>query len=282
MMAPGVSWYFNRSPESVLLPSGKRQFTQDLAPELLLNQLMNEKYPGQAVLFEPNRPYGATLGASPHYSNWYAPKMFDLVNNAKSSTNIANIVIGQRIDFVYTNFGFIWNAYRLHPTPLQIEENYKSLLTKYLADYGVPFTQIGAATVYKVNGKPLLYKQKFTFDEFNSQFLLSEEQKNFAKNKAILAVGKPARIIATFPVGKAHAMRYHAVIICPKNGAIYIAQVNWQSFGVYYRLVNCDRPVVDFVESAPIPDKATTGEIYIGQVDDGQPIVIQKLSVETE
>lgn len=148
---PGVSYTFEYAPGLAYTAQGRELITQKLMPEQALTASVNARAPGSTVLYQVERPFGATLQGSPWYPMWYAPGRRDLASTIDSQAALQQTLRSERIDYV------IWN---LGQSSMPGGRNW--LLRRYLADHALPLLEISGATLYDLHAAPSDWRQVLT------------------------------------------------------------------------------------------------------------------------
>lgn len=254
---PGISWYFNIPTQEAFTESGRQKILARLAPEQLLNKEINQYAPGISVLYEPSRPYGATLLKSPTYVNWYAPAVEEKKKLIRTPDEMKKFLQDENIKYVYWNLSM----------PFDVNDTYRYFLRKHINIFGIPELIVGTTVAYRLKEYPEIYRKVLHINDFNKyNTLINENGATISKSGAIL-VGSVPLMLQKFDIGMASSFRYSVEIECPIDGAVFVAQINWNIGDPYYRLVNCNKNIIKFSESAPVPVVATEGLLYLTSRD---------------
>ncbi len=102
---PGVSWIFDQNPLKNYTPSAKLETAKDYNAEHVINRYLNEKYPGENVLFDAGRCNGASLLGKPFYPDWISPSTLAIFDYVRSEEDFISFLKTNNIRFVYWNTG---------------------------------------------------------------------------------------------------------------------------------------------------------------------------------
>lgn len=263
----GVSYLFHTSPLAVYSAEGKQQFASEVAPEIQLNAQINTLNKNAKVLFDFNRPYGATLAGTPFYNSWYSPKNYASINKWESTKDVAQTFKDWNLDYVY------WNMAQPY-TKTTVQKN---ILREYLLDYGYPQMQVGSILAYKIGDIKSTYQNVFTRTEFNNLDGFEVTGTPVIQNKSVI-VGSSNIITSTFDVASFSAFKYQVSITCENDTDEFIAQINWDLGNSYYKVVNCSGGEQFFAETGLIPKSASKAILYLSSRANSN-IVVNSVSV---
>lgn len=136
---PGVSWIFDQNPLKNYTQSAKLETAKDYNAEHVINLYLNEKYPGENVLFDAGRCNGASLLGKPFYPDWISPSTLAIFDHVRSEEDFINVLKTNNIRFVYWDAGD--NA-STQPFRIPI----KAVIEKY----GTEEMSIGRIKLYKI------------------------------------------------------------------------------------------------------------------------------------
>lgn len=264
---PGVLWFFSTPLRTLYTEAGRVKLVKQLVPEQFLNQQLNATAPGAVVLYEPARPYGATLAALPAYLNWYAQWRELESMQLKNAAELSAFLVRNNISYVY------WE-YTQVPDDRSPFYGYRNLLRDYLSQFGVPEMQVGNIVMYRLQPKPLVYRPAVDISDFS---LLDPTRSDVSAPG--IAAGEAPRMVHEFEVDGARAIRYAVQLDCSSERGNFVAQINWDKGAPYYHVVPCFHKGEKFVEAFPIPPGATKGLMYITR-QAGGPVVVRRLQVE--
>lgn len=278
LMAPGICWYFSKAPEQQMTLQDKQSLIENIAPEQTLNTFMNQRFPGEGVLFEPGRPFGATLAARAWYTNWYSPEMGTAIQNVKTVGDLKTLVQRHPIHFAYTNSNTLWQSVD-HPRKQRFVISYGSILSRYVTTYGEVLQQVGGTVLYRLHDHPVSYPAP-VFNFAGQASALLPDIQAILKHDGALVARKQPKIVTVVPVAGQTTFRYTLDLLCPAAGATYIAQINWRDQPPYYRQISCDQPLLHFVDAGVIPNGTSAGYVYVSQTDDVNPVFVKALKIE--
>lgn len=233
---PGISWFFENSPQQSYTENGRTQVAERLAPGKQITAYINANHPGNHVLYDADVPFGASLNGTPTYITWYAPARADRFQQSKTIDDIARFMQDERIRLV------VWDM-----APVSQANDARGLLRTYLSRFGLPEYQVGSIVLYKLADKEQTYQSVFSADTTLSGQGATQQ----------------ARSLATFPTQGAGMARYTAQFSCTRANGNFIAQINWSVGAPYYRQVSCGTTLTHFEEALPIPAGASTGEVLV-------------------
>lgn len=102
---PGVSWIFDQNPLKNYTPSAKLEIAKGYNPEHVINRYLNEKYPGENVLFDAGRCNGASLLGKPFYPDWISPSTLAIFDHVRTEEDFIAFLKAHNIRFVYWDTG---------------------------------------------------------------------------------------------------------------------------------------------------------------------------------
>ena len=239
---PGVTWYLTTPTQVSFTEKGKSKVTELVAPSKSVSNYLNTHSENPTVLFDPSATYGATLFGNPFYVTWYAPKQVRAFGNITSKADVAALIDNGKIDYV------VWNS------SISAEKRNRIAMQEFLTAYGQPVYQAGLIILYKLSKHELSYKPLFK--------LHSESATDQPENQAVSATTTPT-VISTIKVTDSKSVKYDVTFECSNEVGSFIAQINWNISPPYYKLVPCSRNRTNFTETLPIPEGATSGDIYI-------------------
>lgn len=254
---PGISWYFSTPAQKAFSESNRHGIVANLAAEQLLNAILNKRAPGAKVLYEPSRPYGATLNENPIYVNWYSPARQAKVESIRTADDLTDFLRNEHIQYVY------WDQ----SIPADVNDLYRTLLRDHLSRFGSPEFQEGSILAYQLMDHPKSYRKAVHINNFqNGSQVKFSTPASFTDSGALLVGGAPL-MVREFDAARASSARYTVKLQCPVIGVSFVAQINWDVGSPYYRLVNCNKPHIEFSESVPVPAGAKRGLIYLSSHD---------------
>lgn len=142
LFLPGVAWYFNQSPLSLIRKKDKLNLIFKDAPERIINSRINKNNSILNVIYLEGQPYGATLKGVPYYINWYSKINSDSLNKIKSENEIKRFILEQNISFIYIDLSL----------KNRKKGNIDKLFENYIKKYGVYCYKVGTIVAFKVNG----------------------------------------------------------------------------------------------------------------------------------
>lgn len=252
MFIPGISWNFITAPVQVYTNAGKLAFTQEVAPENLLNQQINQMDKQAKVLFDFNRPYGATLAGTAIYNSWYAPQYAQVIESWKNPEDIPTSLAALGVNYVYMNLA----------QPYTSKAIQRNALRDFLVNNGHPVFQSGSVTVYSVSATPLTYRTFLTYASIKSVADFSVQGQPVIKDNGV-EVSSTDILNKSFDIQSYHAFKYEVAIACEGKEDNFIAQINWDKGAPYYKLVECSAQELQFSETGLIPVGATSGVLYL-------------------
>ena len=255
---PGVAWYFFTPTQVVFTKTGKNNVTELVAPSKAITNYLNINTNNPTVLFDPNASYGATLLGKPVYTNWYSPKQTREYESIKTKSDAASLMEQRHIDYV------VWNS------ALANQVNRNAIL-EFLTTNGQPIHQVGPLILYKLSKEEVHYSPIYNLQDQVAS------TSNETKAHLLKASATP-KVISTIKVDSARSAKYNVEFECSNTNGSFIAQVNWNLPPVYYKLIPCVQGRVSFTETLPIPEGATTGDVYI-TARDRESVDIIDLSV---
>lgn len=241
---PGVTWYFSIPPQSFYTAQGKARVTEAVAPSKSLTAYLSKDAKNPTVLYDPSASLGATLLGKPIYTNWYSPKQRDEYDQIKSKADVLSLLEHNHIEYV------VWDS-----TLLATRVNRNAML-QFLTLHGQPIYQAGPLIAYKISADEVRYKPFF---DMRTQALLAPE----ATSTHSLMADTAPKVIATIAISNARSAKYDVAFECSDSSGSFIAQINWNVMPVYYKLIPCVKGRVNFTETLPIPQGATSGDIYV-------------------
>lgn len=255
---PGITWYFSNPTQLSYTQQGKAIVTETIAPSKSITTYLSKHAKNPTVLYDPNASLGATLLGKPIYLNWYSPKQVDEYNQIKTKADIISLLERNNIEYV------VWDS-----TQAAIQINRKEML-EFLTLHGQPIYQAGPLIAYKLSAGEVQYKP--FFDIHNDALNTGATATN-----SLMADTTP-KVIATIAISNARSAKYDVAFECSNSSGSFIAQINWNVFPVYYKLIPCVEGRVNFTETLPIPEGATSGNIYI-TTRDRQSVKVIDLSI---
>jgi hypothetical protein len=252
MFMPGISFNFHTAPVQLYTHAGKLAFTQDVAPESLLNQQINQIDKQAKVLFDFSRPYGATLAGTPIYNSWYAPEYAQVIASWKTPVDISTSLATLGVNYVYMNLAQPYTS-----TAIQ-----RNALRELLVNYGHPVLQSGSVTLYTLGTSPLTYSTFLTYARVTSvaDFIVQGQP---VEKEAGVVVSNTDILNKSFNAQSFRAFKYEATIACEGKDENFIAQINWDKGAPYYKLIECSAQELQFSETGQIPVGATKGILYL-------------------
>lgn len=270
--SPGIIWFFSTPLRTLYTEAGRLKLVKEKVPEQFMNQYLNLHAPGAVVLFEPARPYGASLAALPAYVNWYASwRQLDSWQ-VSNEQEMAAFLARDRVAYVYWDFAEAQDeqhyAYR-----------YRKVLREYLSQFGVPEMQVGNMVMYRLQPRRLKYRPALDVSDFSAL-----DQKNAGAAVAgmaatAVAAGEAPLVAGQFALDGARAIRYTVQLDCPAGRGNFLAQINWDHGAPYFHSLPCFHRGDRFTESYPVPAGATTGTVFIMR-QAGGPVVVNRIQVE--
>lgn len=254
---PGISWNFETPAGSLYGEQQKLRFLEQRTPEYLFNLQLNRDDPGARVLFASNRPAGATLSGTPVYINWYAPAVQVRVEAIASSAQLSAFLKEQQIRYVY------WNL----AEPIDAQKTFSSLLAAYLSQHGVPLQLKANMVMYRLQEMPVNYASVVDISDFRPFGAEAAKRGSRLAPDGTLLVSTLSFAVQDFPTGAAQSARYAVKLACPNKNGSLIAQINWSQGPPYYRLVHCNRDIIEMAESVPVPPGAERGVLFLTSRD---------------
>jgi len=239
---PGATWYLVIPAQASFTEKGKSRVTELFAPSKSISNYLNTRTKNPTVLFDPSASYGATLFGNPFYVTWYAPKQVMAFGNIKSKDDVATLVDNSKIDYI------AWNS------SISTKQHNRIAMQQFLIAHGEPVYQVGAIILYKISKQEVSYKPLFT--------LYSTSSNAQSKDQELRATTIPT-VISTIKVTNEKSVKYDVTFECDNELGSFIAQINWNISSPYYKLIPCSRNSTNFIETLPIPEGATSGDIYI-------------------
>ena len=252
MFMPGISWNFHAAPVQLYTHASKLAFTQDVAPENLLNQQINQMDKQAKVLFDFNRPYGATLAGKAIYNSWYAPEYAQVIASWKTPVDISASLAVWGVTYVYMNLAQPYTSSAIQ----------RNALRDLLANHGHPVLQSGSVTVYTLSATPLTYSTFLTYAPFTSVADFTVQGQPVEKEAGVV-VSNTDILNKSFNTQSFRAFKYEATIACEGKDENFIAQINWDKGAPYYKLVECSAQELQFSETGQIPMGASKGILYL-------------------
>lgn len=242
---PGVTWFFSSPAQIAYTSQGKLALTETIAPSKSLTAFISKDANNPSVLYDPNATLGATLLGKPIYVNWYAPKQREEYDEIKTQEDVLNLLERKKIDYV------VWDS------TLSVTKVNRNAMLGVLTTHGQPVSQAGPLIAYKMSKDEVAYKPFFNIHTQQAAIGSSTQTK-----QSLIADPTP-RVIATIDIGSARSAKYNVTFQCTDASGSFIAQINWNVLPVYYKLIPCVKGQVNFTETLPIPQGATSGNIYI-------------------
>lgn len=249
----GINWYLDRPVGGFYSEEAREAIVKEIMPEQIFNAYLNREAPGAGVLYEDSRPFGATLMASPTYVNWYAPATQAQTGAVRSEADMQAFLQQHKISYV------MWDLVQ----PIDENNVYRRLLRMHLDRFGEPLLLKGGVILYRLQGTALEYRQAIGIHDFHAY---ANTARKVTAAGELLAESTPA-VIETFDTGLAGSARYSVSLTCPDKRGSLIAQINWNSGPVYYRLITCNQDTLDINESIPVPVGASHGELILTSRD---------------
>jgi hypothetical protein len=261
---PGVSWLFNTRVNSLLGDAGRVSMTTAIAPERIINDYLNTQGVKTPVLFDIERPFGATYRGPVVYINAHAPQNVDRFTAVRSSTDVRNLLQSKGITHV------VWDQ------SIPVEVGPRKLLGELLANESVPERQVGTSVLYRLLDHRPQFASAHTIVSGPTWASSSGAQEG---SDVRLLIGNPHHHGA-LDTGRSAIARYSVNFQCTSRTDHFIAQLNWNVGAPYYRLVRCSDQTIEFVETIPVPSGASRAEVYIS-TREAQPVLVNSLVVET-
>lgn len=262
---PGISWYFRASPTLGFSEEGRRSLVDQFAPEQSINKRLNRIAPGAHVLFDPDRPFGATLTQSPIYVNWYSPERAKRVVGWKSTDDVIKFFQDENIHFVYWNLAVTSDA----------SDKYRVLLQEYLSRFAVPQYQVGSILAYRVREKEVQY-----VTALKVQYSSESSSTAYGKERQLQLTALPAKTkIGEVGVDMVEFGKFSVVLDCPADKATFVAHISWDHGSAYDRFINCSGERYKFSETFIIPVGARKGEVFASLYGDNGEIGMKKIEI---
>lgn len=242
---PGVTWFFSSPAQLAYTSQGKLALTETIAPSKSLTAFISKDANNPSVLYDPNATLGATLLGKPIYVNWYAPKQREEYDEIKTQADVLNLLERKKIDYV------VWDS------TLSVTKANRNAMLQVLTTHGQPVSQAGPLIAYKISKDEVAYKPFFNIHTQQAAMGSSTQTQ-----QSLIADPTP-RVIATIDIGSAQSAKYNVTFQCTDASGSFIAQINWNVLPVYYKLIPCVKGQVNFTETLPIPQGATSGNVYI-------------------
>lgn len=137
---PAVSWILKNNPFDNLTQQGKITTARAYNSESVLNQYMNTHYAGESVLFEMERPLGATLQGKKYYLSWVSPSTLADFDGMKNSTDLLAYLKKNKIRFIYR-----------YEAPIADSFFFRDFIKEIITQYGAKEMVSGNISLYKLN-----------------------------------------------------------------------------------------------------------------------------------
>jgi hypothetical protein len=235
---PGISWEFMIAPQRGYTESGRRGVIAEANPAKVLVEDINTRDQGARVLFPQDSPFGAALRGEPLYVNWYAPLRQARYQALRSEADVNGFMKAERISWV------IWDT-----GPATKPGEPAALLGAWLNERAVPEKAAGGYVSYAVLDGPPAYHTVFDLGRTPAA-------------GTSLAKDAEAKVIGEVALNDARIMRYRVQVRCADPRGAFVAQINFDRGGAYYRLVHCDTGPVEYEEAFPLPARAMKGQVY--------------------
>jgi hypothetical protein len=251
-VSPGVMFYLKPGWLHCFTARGKTKLMTDIAPEVALNdQLSRAEHGNAAVLFDPKRPYYASLWGHAFAETWYMPAVRDAMEDAQSPSAFKRLVQGWGIRYVY------WDAARAYDE----RDLYLRRASSLVDDYGFPVAQIGRITLVRLVPEKLNAAVIANFDPPRvPEFSMPASG---IPDSAALFVSSSSVGMHAVSIGTARAVRYEARLTCLSKDDYFVAQINWRVGAPYYRLVTCTGAPQAFSENVFVPEGNVDGLLYL-------------------
>lgn len=254
---PGIAWYFSIPAQLSYTKQGKAMVTETVAPSKSITTYLSKYAKNPSVLYDPSSSLGATLLGKPVYLNWYSPKQVDEYNQIQTKADISHLLERNNIEYV------VWDS-----TQSAAQKNRKAM-HEFLILHGQPIYQAGPIIAYKLSPGEVQYKPFFDIH--------SDAIAGVPATHSLTADITP-KVIATITISDARSAKYDVAFECSDSSGSFIAQINWNVLPVYYKLIPCAKGRVNFQETLPIPEGATSGNVYI-TARDRQSVEVIDLSI---
>lgn len=265
---PGISWYFDHPAGKMYRPDQREELLTEHMPEQFFNAQINRDAPQAGVLYERDRPFGATLLASPTYTNWYAPATLEQIDAIRSPQDMLAFLRQHKINYVFWRFGEAIND----------DDIYRTLLRRHLNQFGEPLAVKSGVVMYRLHETPLAYREILHIRNFSAYAEMAPPRGSSVSASGQFLVGSTPLALKEFDTGMASAARYSARLSCPVKGGSFIAQINWNVGAPYYRLISCNHDDVEVDETVPLPVGASHGTLIVTSRDAG-PLTLHEISV---
>lgn len=231
---PGISYLLALPPGASYTEAGRAQAIIGYLPEQALNTWVNQHAgPGTRVLYQPERPLGATLYGDPWYPMWYAPARRDMAAGIDSPAALAATLQAEDIGFVIWNMGF-----NSPPPP-----GSTAILHRHLAHQGLPLTEYNQTVLYALPPTPPVY-----------EVLLRTGDLPLA----------PAQHLAPLAVSGGRALRISGRLACAQAGQVVVLTlVTAPATTALERRLTCRMAPVDYLEAFALPAGTQTVELSL-------------------
>jgi hypothetical protein len=257
---PGINWLFQQSPFAAITDAQRNEMLVQYATPAAINERLNASTPGLRVLYPQETGFGATLNGQPLYPTWYSPATLARALRVKTDADVADFLQEEKVDVV------VWSLGEAMPA-----SSIKWLLGKHLSRFGFPEFQLASHIVYRLSGQELAYRPAFSLAQWNTA--------QSSPAIAFTATATPVQL-TQFGLQHARAARYTVSYRCGSSQGYFIAQLNWDNGGAYYRLLPCAESELTYSEAMPVPAGANSATIFLTARD--RPLLeVTALTVET-
>jgi len=257
---PGINWVFQLSPFAAITEAGRSELLAQYATPAAINERLNAASPGLRVLYPQETGFGATLNGQPVYPAWYSPATLARALRVKTDADVADFLREEKVDVV------VWSLGEALPA-----SSIKWLLGKHLSRFGFPEFQLASHIVYRLSDHELAYRPVFSLADWNAA--QSSPASSFTASDTPLQ-------LTSFGLQHARAARYTVSYRCGSSAGYFVAQLNWDNGGTYYRLLPCAESELSYSEAVPVPAGANSATIFLTTRD--RPLLeVTALTVET-
>ena len=137
---PGVCWILNSNPLESVSEQQKLETAKKYLNEYSLNNYMNKLHPGENVLFDMPRPYGAALMGKPFYPAWISPTTLHAFDNMHSIEDFLKFLKENNINYIY--WSELPNSNRFY---------FQNFINDAVNRYGKKEFSSGDINIYKMN-----------------------------------------------------------------------------------------------------------------------------------
>jgi len=254
----GAIWYLGTPLWEKVSPSKRLAYEDRLLPEVRANRVMNLLEGTKArVLYDPHRPYGATLAGLPLYATWHNPLLYRALVSSETAGEMGELVSRNRISHVMWDAAGAWGN-----SP--VNDRWQRAVADYLFIHGNPVLQVGTTEVYRTGSST--WPASLLFDISRPQDVTRIAGGDDKPEVAVplLVDNRSRAFTATVSIAEKRLLKVVATISCAQSG-LFLIQILWDDPKAipHYRPVTCkanDR--ADIVDIVPVPSSVSRMILY--------------------